>query len=176
MLERARELDPFRVPRTDVACLPMVRSKLNSIASPRASSKAARARMKACRTRGTEPESELELSLRRRRLAFVTDHRPDSRIRRRADFVFRTGCVAVFVHGCFWHVCPRHRSWPKANAEWWRAKLTANQRRDRHTMRVLRAAGWRVVVVWEHEDMERAAARIEALLRRRRASRNSGRE
>ena len=36
--------------------------------------------------------------------------------------------VAVFVDGCFWHSCPEHGNLPKANREWWRAKLAAERR------------------------------------------------
>lgn len=59
---------------------------------------------------------------------------------------------------------------PKTNAEWWRAKLSDNIRRDRDTDSRLRAAGWLVVRVWAHEAPEGAARRVERSLARRRAS------
>ncbi|MBP7571520.1 MAG: very short patch repair endonuclease, partial [Acidobacteria bacterium] len=40
-------------------------------------------------------------------------------------FAFVSARVAVFVDGCFWHGCPQHVTWPKANADWWRAKIEA---------------------------------------------------
>src|SRR5439155_11794624 len=80
--------------------------------------------------------------------------------RRRADILFTRARLAVYVDGCFWHVCPRHATWPKANAAWWKKKLEGNVLRDRGTDRMLRAAGWRVAHVWSHADPERAAARI----------------
>jgi DNA mismatch endonuclease (patch repair protein) len=46
--------------------------------------------------------------------------------------------------------------------EFWRAKFTANQQRDRRAIDALRALGFRVVVVWECEVEERPA-----LVRRR---------
>lgn len=73
----------------------------------------------------------------------------------------------VFVDGCFWHVCPEHATWPKANAGWWRRKLRKNVERDRDTDERLRALGWAVERVWEHEAAEDAADRIEALVRSR---------
>lgn len=76
--------------------------------------------------------------------------------------------VAVDVRGCFWHACPEHRSLPKANAAWWEAKLARNVERDRETEAALRAEGWCVVVVWEHEDPQLAAERVEACVRSRR--------
>jgi DNA mismatch endonuclease (patch repair protein) len=77
--------------------------------------------------------------------------------RRRADLAFVRAKVAVFVDGCFWHGCPQHATWPKANAVWWRAKIKGNVRRDRSTDAILRARGWKVLRFWEHEETERAA-------------------
>jgi DNA mismatch endonuclease, patch repair protein len=75
----------------------------------------------------------------------------------------------VFVDGCFWHGCPLHGTWPKANAEWWRQKIRRNMVRDAHTDRVLHMAGFHVVRVWAHEDMARVAKRIKATVERRKA-------
>lgn len=77
---------------------------------------------------------------------------PEPGIRRRADILFTKARVAVFVDGCFWHKCPVHGTEPKANAEWWRAKLQRNVERDRDTDRRLEEAGWTVIRLWEHED------------------------
>lgn len=89
-------------------------------------------------------------------------------LRRRADIVFASARVAVFLDGCFWHGCPKHGTWPKANADWWRTKIRRNQQRDTDTDKLLAANGWRVVRVWSHDDPVRAAVRIVALVRRRR--------
>jgi DNA mismatch endonuclease (patch repair protein) len=85
--------------------------------------------------------------------------------RRRADLLFRGARVAVFVDGCFWHSCPIHRTSPKANGEWWRQKLEANERRDRDTDALLQKAGWHAVRVWEHEKPSVAAKRVENLVK-----------
>jgi DNA mismatch endonuclease (patch repair protein) len=69
----------------------------------------------------------------------------------RPDFVFPRLRWAVFVDGCFWHGCPRHGTRPAGNAAFWRRKFAANQARDRRNTRQLRAAGWRVLRLWEHE-------------------------
>ncbi|MBI3885287.1 MAG: very short patch repair endonuclease [Opitutae bacterium] len=66
------------------------------------------------------------------------------------DFVFRAARMAVFVDGCFWHGCPKHATWPKTRAAFWRAKILRNRERDRQVDRRLRQLGWRVVRVWEH--------------------------
>ncbi len=115
------------------------------------------------RTRGRDTAAEMPIrgALHRRGLRFYVDRPPlPENPRRRADIVFPTARVAVFVDGCFWHGCPEHASWPKANAEWWRTKIEANRRRDSATDESLRSAGWKVVRVWEHEDPEVAADRV----------------
>lgn len=80
--------------------------------------------------------------------------------RRTADVAFIGLKIAVFHDGCFWHGCPQHGTWPKANASWWRAKIQANMARDRDTDARLRKAGWRVIRVWSHDDAASAALRI----------------
>jgi DNA mismatch endonuclease (patch repair protein) len=77
--------------------------------------------------------------------------------------------VAVYVDGCFWHSCPEHATVPKSNRVWWIAKLDANVRRDRDTDGRLGDAGWLVVRVWEHENVQEAAKRIAAYVRSRTA-------
>ena len=122
-------------------------------------------RMSVVRVRDTAPERALRVQLHRRGLRYRV-HRPIAALARtRADIVFVTPMVAVFVDGCFWHGCRKHRPLPRTNTEWWRHKLAVNRRRDLITSRRLRALGWRVVRVWEHEDVNRAAERIAALLR-----------
>ena len=75
--------------------------------------------------------------------------------------------VAVFVDGCFWHGCPVHGTHPKANKAWWAEKLRANVARDRATDQYLTGLGWVVVRIWEHEDADSAADRVEAVVRNR---------
>lgn len=137
----------------------------NSPNSPPASSAVVRRRMQSTRRRDTPKELALRRALHRRGLRYRVDAPPMAGMRRRADMVFAKARVAVYVHGCFWHGCPEHATSPKANAEWWRSKLDANRRRDEDTRRRLEDLGWRVVEVWEHEDSERAADRVMAVVR-----------
>jgi DNA mismatch endonuclease, patch repair protein len=118
--------------------------------------------MRACRSRDTAPELALRRRLHRLGLRFRVDCAPIEGVRRRADIVFVRSRVAVFVDGCFWHVCPRHKSTPKWNAPYWRAKLATNVRRDRDTNEKFAAAGWRVVRVWEHQPVETCVRLVRA--------------
>ena len=132
---------------------------------PPASSPEALRRMQAARQRDTAPELALRRILHSEGLRFRVDYSVLPGLRRRADIVFTKARLAVFVDGCFWHACPTHRTFPKANARWWAEKLRTNRRRDGQTNRKLAREGWRVLRVWEHESAAEAAARIVATLR-----------
>jgi DNA mismatch endonuclease (patch repair protein) len=121
--------------------------------------------MLATRRRDTAAERDLRRCLFGLGLRYRVDRAVLPGVRRRADVVFTSARVAVFVDGCFWHRCPNHGTNPKANAEWWAAKLDANWTRDRDTDARLTKAGWDVVRVWEHEAPADAAARIAAHVR-----------
>jgi len=82
------------------------------------------------------------------------------------DFVFRAQKLAVFVDGCFWHGCPIHGTQPKQNAAFWRKKIATNRTRDRLVTRSLRARGWKVLRLWEHELARKHARRLLGRLRR----------
>ncbi len=127
---------------------------------PPASSLLIRDRMRAQRTRDTAAERALRSALFRRGLRFRVNHKLPGLSRKTFDVVFPRARVAVLVDGCFWHACPVHATWPKANAEWWRNKIEENRRRDVATNEALVAAGWTVVRVWEHVEPEVAAERI----------------
>jgi DNA mismatch endonuclease (patch repair protein) len=117
-------------------------------------------------SRDTEPERKLRSALHKRGLRFRVHVRPLPGVRREADVVFPKARVAVFVDGCFWHGCPDHASWPKANADWWREKIEANRRRDADTDERLREAGWTAVRMWTHEDPAVKASEIAELVRK----------
>ena len=74
--------------------------------------------------------------------------------------------LAIFVNGCFWHGhnCARGAREPKANADYWRAKIGRNRARDAVTGERYAALGWRVETVWECE-LKDAAALTERLRR-----------
>lgn len=132
--------------------------------APPASGPEALARMRRQRRRDTAPELALRRELHRRGLRFRV-HLPVFDGRRKHDVVFRGQKVVVEVRGCFWHGCPEHGTSPKANADWWADKLATNRRRDADTARCLTEAGWRLVVVWEHESPSVAADHVLGVLR-----------
>lgn len=143
---------------------------------PSASSELARKRMQSTPQRDTPAELRIRKLLHAMGLRYLVDAKPLKDSPRRADVVFRRARVAVFVDGCFWHGCPKHGTWPKANEQFWRAKILANIERDADTNDRLRNRGWLVIRVWEHEDPSNAAKRIAQRVRSRlaRAKRPGG--
>lgn len=124
----------------------------------------ARRRMRKQTRRDTKPEVLLRKALSKRRLRYRVDHAPLPSIKSKPDLVFSHARLVVFVHGCFWHGCPEHTRPTKSNTKWWADKIAANHHRDTEVACQLAAAGWQVLVVWEHENPEGAAERIELAL------------
>jgi len=84
------------------------------------------------------------------------------------DIVLPGRKLVVFVHGCFWHGhdCPRGARVPKANRDYWLAKVGRNRARDGASLAALTGQGWRVETIWECEMKDEAAltARLSGLL------------
>ena len=70
--------------------------------------------MRANRRTDTKPELALRHALHRLGYRYRKDYRLDldGGRRVRPDIAFTARKVAVFVDGCFWHVCPEHGSKP----------------------------------------------------------------
>jgi DNA mismatch endonuclease (patch repair protein) len=82
------------------------------------------------------------------------------------DFMFAASKVAVFVHGCFWHGCPRCYRRPHSRQMYWDAKVARNRNRDRRVTRTLRESGWRVLRIWECQLTRKKMARTISRIRR----------
>jgi DNA mismatch endonuclease, patch repair protein len=113
------------------------------------------------RIRGKNPKPEL--ALRTALWSLGLRYRLHTPLPGRPDIVFSRSRLAVFVDGCFWHGCPDHSVKPKTNSAFWRIKLEKNIARDLETSASLKAAGWKVVRIWEHEirqDIPKAVERV----------------
>lgn len=122
-------------------------------------------------------DSKAELALRRALHAAGVRYRlhaPD--VMGRPDIVIRSRRLAVFVDGDLWHGNPeevrrRGRSslaelFP-TRTEWWVAKIERTMARDRDVTDTLRASGWTVIRLWEHDvlrDPGRCAAAVTHVL------------
>jgi DNA mismatch endonuclease, patch repair protein len=66
------------------------------------------------------------------------------------DIVLPKYKTIIFVHGCFWHGhnnC-KYFTIPKTRTKWWADKINTNKANDEKTVRTLKKAGWRVIIVW----------------------------
>jgi DNA mismatch endonuclease (patch repair protein) len=127
--------------------------------------------MQATPSRDTGPEKTLRSTLQRMGLRFRKDEKPIDDIDCKADVIFQSAKVCVFVDGCFWHGCPRHFRPPKINTEWWMEKVRDNQERDKKKTKLIKKRGWVVLRYWEHaarhDNVIKIAERISAIVRER---------
>lgn len=125
--------------------------------------------MAAVRRTNTQPELLLRSGLHRSGLRFRVDFpiRFERRIIR-PDVAFTKVRVAVFLDGCFWHMCPTHGSMPATNIDFWKRKLEGNAARDREQTRLLTEQGWVVIRIWEHEPVDSAVDTVRTVVSSRR--------
>jgi DNA mismatch endonuclease (patch repair protein) len=126
--------------------------------------KAERSRIMATvRSRGNKA-TELTLA-KLFRAAGIKGWRRHAPIPGRPDFMFARERVAIFVDGCFWHGCAKHCRMPASNRKYWLQKIARNKQRDLATRKHLRAKGWRVVRIWEHDLKTQPARAIGKIAR-----------
>lgn len=116
--------------------------------NPPPSSPAVRNVMRANRARDTGPELRLRRALRE---AGLSGYRLNwKKVPGRPDIAYPGRRLAIFVHGCYWHHCPRcYPSLPKSNVGFWERKFDLNRERDGRKRRELEAVGWSVIEAWE---------------------------
>ena len=69
----------------------------------------------------------------------------------RPDIAFPRKKMAIFIHGCFWHMhnCRLGRVVPKTNSVFWKNKRFSNKIRDKKILKALEEQSWKVLVLWE---------------------------
>lgn len=110
--------------------------------------------------RDNAPEMAVRRALYATGMRYRVCFRVPGQRRRTIDIAFLGAKLAVYIDGCFWHSCPEHCHLPKANRQWWTAKLAMNRARDAAVNAQLDALGWTVLRFWEHEDPDAVAAHI----------------
>lgn len=103
--------------------------------------------MSGIRGKNTKPELVVRQALHARGFRYRLHRRE---LAGKPDITLPRYNAVIFVNGCFWHGhnC-RLFKWPKTRPDFWRAKIGANQVRDRKNIDTLLSQGWRVFVLWE---------------------------
>jgi DNA mismatch endonuclease (patch repair protein) len=101
--------------------------------------------MSRIRSRDTKIEKKMAQLLRKNKLHY----RRFPKVFGSPDFVVEKKLL-VFCDGDFWHGY-RYAKKKKPPKKFWRDKIERNMERDRTVTRKLRADGWSVVRLWEHD-------------------------
>lgn len=96
--------------------------------------------------------------------AFRVRHRMHPPIPGKPDVLVIPG-LAVYLHGCFWHGCPRCYVPAKSRQDYWHPKIDRNRMRDRRNAMAVRRAGYRTLCLWEHDLKRDAPACVRRILR-----------
>ena len=130
--------------------------------SPKPSSQNVSKVMSANKAKDTKPELLLRQALRGAGFSGYRLHWKN--VPGRPDICYPGRKLAIFVHGCFWHGCPRcELPMPKSNVAFWEDKFRKNRERDTKKLAALRQAGWTALTFWEcqlKDDIERCVADI----------------
>jgi len=97
------------------------------------------------RSKKTKPEIALKKALQ----GFGFSYQP--KMIGSPDFANKKKKIAIFVHGCFWHKCPKHYKQPESNKKYWLPKLQKNVERDKRNEKMLKSKGYKVIKIWEHD-------------------------
>lgn len=132
--------------------------------SPKSSSSATSKVMKANKAKDTKPELAVRQALWRHGLR---GYRVNWKgVSGRPDICFTKKRLAIFVHGCFWHRCPKcAKSSPKTNSEFWKKKFELNVARDQRKLDALHQQGWKTLVLWECDIKKDLAGQVEQVVK-----------
>ncbi len=116
--------------------------------------------MSRIRSKDTSPELAVRRTLH---AAGVRFRLHDRKLPGTPDLVLRSRAVIFEVRGCFWHQHPNclRAPVPKSRQHYWLPKLARNVERDHENQKLLEAAGWRVIVVWECQIPDRLSELVD---------------
>ena len=86
--------------------------------------------MSKIRSRGTGQENEVHNWLKIKKIK----HKMHPKLDGNPDLIIPEKKLAIFLHGCFWHKCPKHFKMPKQNRAYWQPKLEKNKIKKKKTL------------------------------------------
>jgi len=81
------------------------------------------------------------------------------------DILLSNTKTAVFLHGCFWHKCPKCYKKPKTNKKYWTVKIENNVKRDQKNSKSLKKLGFNVIHIWEHQVKDNFESVLKRILK-----------
>lgn len=106
--------------------------------------------MSQIKSSGTTPELRIEALLRRWLPGTRISVSPKN-VFGHPDILIRDLNLVIFIDGCFFHGCPKHYRAPATNPKYWSDKVKRNKKRDKLVNQTLKAEGYTVLRIWEHE-------------------------
>lgn len=116
--------------------------------------------MSRIRSKWTAQEKKLHGFLKARKIK----HKMHPLLEGNPDIILKDKKVAVFLHGCFWHMCHKCYVQPKSRKGYWLPKLEKNIKRDKVSAKKLRKLGYKVIIIWEHDvkkDIRKVVNKLE---------------
>ena len=83
------------------------------------------------------------------------------------DIIIFNKKIVIFIHGCFWHKCPKCYRKPSSNKKYWANKVLSNVKRDKKMIKFYKRSKYRTLTLWEHEinkNISSVIAKIKKLL------------
>lgn len=102
--------------------------------------------MSKIKSKWTKPERKFHNYLK----GYKISHKMHPNLQGRPDLIINDKLI-VFIHGCFWHKCPRHYKPPSSNNSYWIPKIEKNAYLYRKAKKILKKAGYNVMLLWEHQ-------------------------
>lgn len=103
--------------------------------------------MSRIRSKWTLPEKKVHNFLK----GWKIKHSMHPKIEGSPDVILTDKKIAIFIHGCFWHKCPKCFIKPKSKKSYWNPKIDKNVKRDKLKIDILKNHGWKIIQIWEHE-------------------------
>jgi DNA mismatch endonuclease (patch repair protein) len=67
------------------------------------------------------------------------------------DILLTNSKTVVFLHGCFWHKCPKCYKEPKTKKAYWTPKIENNVKRYNKNRRKIKSKSFKIIKLWEHQ-------------------------
>ena len=118
-------------------------------------------RMSLIRSKWTKQEKKLHNFLKGNKVK----HRMHPKLPGSPDILLPEKELAIFLHGCFWHKCPKCYREPQSRRNYWVPKIERNVRRDEKNKRLLRGQGLNTRTIWEHQIEEAPIKAVQKILK-----------